>query len=65
MDRQEMKKPLTPMEAVRAYCLECSHGSREDLKECPAAQTCSLWPYRFGKSPTEGISHQHDKGEAI
>ena len=44
-------------DAIRLFCLECQGSSeefgREDaaVKNCPSAETCSLYPYRFGKDP--------------
>ena len=40
----------TPVKAIRAFCLECSGGSRKDLAEC-TAKDCTLYPFRFGKNP--------------
>lgn len=43
-------------DAVRLFCLECmgsgvDHREFSAVRECPCEGTCSLWPYRFGKSP--------------
>ena len=43
-----MKNKPTPEELQRAiyqHCLECSGGSRKELKRC-SIKTCSLHPYR-------------------
>ncbi len=45
-------KKLTPMKAIRAKCLDCSGGNSKEVRFCPI-QNCSLYPYRFGKRPTE------------
>lgn len=44
------QKRLTPLQAIRAKCLDCSGGSRQEVRLCPITQ-CPLWPYRFGKRP--------------
>lgn len=43
-------KVLTPIKAIRAYCLECSAGSVAEVRNC-LITSCSLWPYRMGKRP--------------
>lgn len=49
------KKPLPPLKAIRARCLECAQ-SAPDVRKCPhepgALNACSLWPFRFGKKPS-------------
>ena len=60
VDKQDTKKPLTPLAAIKLHCLECSHDSAEDVRECPAAQTCSLWAFRFGTSPTVSVKQEKD-----
>jgi len=39
---------LTPLKAVRAYCLGCVGGSQKEVALCPVT-SCQLWPYRFGR----------------
>jgi hypothetical protein len=41
---------LTPIKAIREKCLECSCGSRQEVRFCPITR-CALWPYRLGKRP--------------
>lgn len=41
---------MTPMQAIRKKCLDCSCGSFQEVKLCPI-RTCPLYPYRFGKRP--------------
>jgi len=31
--------------AIKAYCTDCSAGSRTDIKECPSTM-CPLYPFR-------------------
>jgi hypothetical protein len=40
---------LTPVKAIRAFCLECA-GSRVEVRKCQN-EKCFLFPYRFGKNP--------------
>ena len=40
----------TPLKAVRQYCLECSCGSKKEVRLCEC-KDCSLYPFRFGKNP--------------
>lgn len=41
---------LTPVKAIRAYCLEDCAGTVSSVREC-ARRTCRLYPYRLGKQP--------------
>ncbi len=42
-------KRLTPVKAIRAYCLECSCGSPSEVKLC-VIPDCPLYAYRLGKN---------------
>ena len=41
---------LTPLKAVRAYCLWCCLDSSPEVRICPSEE-CALWPYRHGHNP--------------
>lgn len=41
---------LTPIKAIRAKCIDCSAGSKKEVRECPA-KDCPLHMYRMGKNP--------------
>jgi hypothetical protein len=43
-------KPMSPMQAIRRKCLDCSGGQIVEVKLCEAV-TCSLWPFRAGRHP--------------
>jgi hypothetical protein len=61
--KREMEGPvLTPLKAMRVYCIDCCGGSRNEVKLCPS-KDCSLWPYRFGKNPynTRVVSEEQRK----
>ena len=51
MQEDETKNEIpTPIKAIRAKCLDCCCGQREEVKLCPA-KDCPLWPFRMGKNP--------------
>lgn len=41
---------LTPMKAIRAKCVDCSGGNRNEVRFC-TVEKCALHPYRMGKRP--------------
>ena len=43
-------KKLTPLRAIREKCIECSGGSRHEVRLCTIFD-CVLFKYRFGKNP--------------
>lgn len=49
-DEHGQIKRLTPVKAIRAKCLDCCAGSSKEVEKC-TVEKCSLYPYRFGKSP--------------
>lgn len=40
---------LTPLKAVRTYCVECSGDSPREVRLCPA-ERCALHPIRSGNN---------------
>jgi hypothetical protein len=40
----------SPMKAIRQYCLDCTCGSTEAVRNCSIA-SCYVWLYRFGRNP--------------
>ena len=42
--------PMSPMEAIRARCLDCCAGSSDEVRKC-VAMACPSWPFRAGKNP--------------
>lgn len=46
-----MKKPLTPLKAIRAHCRQCQGEDLRLVRECPTI-SCACYPYRMGKIPT-------------
>ena len=54
--RAPRKKNRSPLQAIRAFCLECEGDSPANVKDClnPA---CPFYAYRLG-TPPAGQSHQ-------
>jgi len=49
---------LTPIHAIRYFCLECVCWSFEEVEHC-TSPLCPLYPFRFGKNPSrKGIGRQ-------
>jgi len=54
-------KELTPLRAIKLYCLECSGGSIKERRLCPI-KDCPLYPYRFGHNPKrKGLGQKNPK----
>ena len=45
-----MTKTISPIKAIRKYCLDCGNDSANEVKLCPCTD-CALYPFRFGKNP--------------
>jgi hypothetical protein len=43
-------KPMSPLQALRARCLDCCGGSAQEVAKCMALR-CPSWPYRMGTNP--------------
>jgi hypothetical protein len=41
---------MSPMEAIRAKCLDCCAGNAHEVRHCVAI-ACPSWPFRTGKNP--------------
>jgi hypothetical protein len=54
LDGSEFKVVLaatvTPAQAMRMKCLDCSNGSRKEVAEC-VVDDCPLFPFRHGSRP--------------
>lgn len=48
------KRILTIEQAIRHKCIECSGGSKREVKECDIIK-CPLWCYRLGKEQEKEI----------
>ena len=47
----KQKKPLTPLKAIRAKCLDCCCDQPKEVRLCPC-EDCPLYPYRAGCDPS-------------
>lgn len=48
---------LSPVKAIKKHCLDCSGGSKKEVREC-IIQDCPLYPFRLGKNPNrKGIKN--------
>jgi len=57
-------KPITPLKAIRAKCLDCSGNSKHEIKLCQIPD-CPLFAYRFGKNPNrKGIGGRTGQTQA-
>lgn len=55
-----MKDYLTPIQAIRKNCLQCSGGSVKDVREC-VIKDCPLFDFRLGTNPRrKGINRKRD-----
>ena len=55
--------PVSPMQAIRRRCLDCSGHQLAEVKLCEAV-TCPLWPFRAGRHPyTRKALQEADSGE--
>jgi hypothetical protein len=58
---RDLAMPLTPVQAIRAKCIDCSGGQRAEVRLCPIAE-CPLYPFRMGRNPNrkprDDQSHQ-------
>ena len=43
-------RPVSPMQAIRRKCLDCTGQQVIEVKLCEAV-TCPLWPFRAGRHP--------------
>jgi hypothetical protein len=58
----------TPIKTIRLKCLDCTAGSRKEVRLCTVVQ-CPLYPYRFGRRPSktvvDTIEEFHKKNTAV
>jgi len=45
----------TALKAIKRYCLDCSGGSKSEVRNCKHF-TCSFHPFRLGKNPNRRMS---------
>ena len=49
--QEENKFMLTPIQSIRAECIDCMGGYLKEVRNC-GSLNCRSWPYRFGRRPT-------------
>ena len=54
----------TPLQAIRAKCLDCCCGQSNEVKECPS-ESCPLYPFRTGKKPKVKKELSQEQYEAL
>ena len=66
-DRRKMenseKEITSPIKAIKAKCLDCCCGQREEVKLCPAVD-CPLYPFRLGKNPNRSRNMTDEQRQA-
>jgi hypothetical protein len=54
MTRDELRaashEPMSPLEALRAHCIDCCAGQAKEVALCPMVD-CPAWPFRMGTDP--------------
>lgn len=55
--------PMSPIEALRARCLDCCGGSVAEVRYC-TARKCPSWPFRMKTSPWREKRAMSDEGRA-
>lgn len=53
-DKELAKKRKTPMQAIRAHCLECCGGQYKEVRLCEITR-CELHRFRMGKEERDEI----------
>ena len=53
----------SPIKAIRAKCLDCCCGQRDEVKLCPA-NDCPLWQFRMGKNPNRSRNMTDEQKQA-
>jgi hypothetical protein len=48
--REVGHEPMSPLEALRARCLDCCHYQEKEVAACTAVD-CPSWPFRMGTNP--------------
>ncbi|MEW6195601.1 MAG: hypothetical protein AB1521_10650 [Bacteroidota bacterium] len=52
--KDKTTKRLSPVKAIKAKCLDCSGGSKKEVREC-IIQDCPLYTFRLGKNPNRKL----------
>lgn len=57
-------KRQSPMEAIRAKCLDCCCGQKSEIRLCEAV-SCPLWPFRAGSHPYTAAALRNSLQERV
>ena len=57
-----MAEIISPIKAIRAYCLGCCNGNSNAVRDCVISE-CELYPFRFGKNPYRHNSRTYSEEE--
>lgn len=52
-DLKALRRPVSPIKAIRAKCLDCCAGSQAEVRKCVSIN-CPLWSMRMGVNPFYG-----------
>lgn len=67
MKGDEKYLTLTPVKAIRAYCMECCDGQYSEIKRCPKdgeqSALCPLYRYRLGHRPKNDQNYGDSLGD--
>jgi hypothetical protein len=55
-----MNEYLTPLQAIRKKCLECSNGQNEEVRGC-LIETCPLYPYRIADAHIKRADNSNEQ----
>ena len=58
------KKQRTPIEAIRAYCKQCSCSQKDEIINCPVVG-CELYPYRIELDKVSSIDIEAETQEPV
>ena len=55
MSKREKAVDRTPLQAIRARCMDCSGFEHKEVRGCDRVK-CELHPFRIGRKPAEPVS---------
>lgn len=58
-------KALTPLQAIRWKCKECSNFNDAEIRRCEI-KDCALYPFRLGHNPSrQGLGSKNPFGKGL
>ena len=58
-----MSSETNPVKAIRAKCLDCSGGSKQEVMRCEL-KDCAIYPFRLGRNPFRAKRELTDEQKA-